>query len=169
MPFVRKDTKEAMSIGINEDKPIDRIWLVKKAYLVGLFGSSAVVVLGLLVAFLINHFYPLSDLAICLLQAFSVVPGSAALFGVGGWDLEWDGKSAAELLNQKLFIRLSLIGLFLPVMAFSLHSKVVEETTWEIESRILTKLKAELVQEYGAQIANTSSSIEERNSHTSGI
>lgn len=97
--------------------------LVRKSYWVGFLGSTIIVGCSLLAAFLINRFFPQSELTIRLLQAFSVVPGSAALFGARGWDIQtWGGKTPAEVLNQQLFKYLSAIGLFLPVLAFSLTS-----------------------------------------------
>ena len=137
-----------MTTAVEGDKDVDRLWLVKKAYLIGLLGSMVVVLLGLLASFLINTFYPIGSCAIGLFQAFSVVPGSASLFGVKDWDIHtWGRKTPAELLNHKLFIRLSLISLFLPIVAFSLEP-LTQESISEMESRILEKLKAEILQEH---------------------
>lgn len=137
-----------MATVVEREKEVDdRLWLVKKAYLLGLLGSIIIVLLGLLTSFLINKYYPFTSGAIGLFQAFSVVPGSASLFGVKDWDIQtWGRKTPAELLNHKLFIRLSLISLFLPIVAFSLEPRATEESTLEMESRILEKLKSELLQ-----------------------
>ena len=138
-----------MTTAVEGDKDIDRLWLVKKAYLMGLLGSMIVVLLGLLASFLINRFYPLGSCAIGLFQAFSVVPGSASLFGVKDWDLHtWGRQTPAELLNHKLFIRLSLISLFLPIVAFSLEPRESLESVLEMEARILEKLRAEIREEH---------------------
>jgi hypothetical protein len=141
-----------MTTATQETKQIDRIWATKKAYMTGFFISMFVVLLGLITSSLINRFYPLEDTVINLLQAFSVVPGSAALFGVQGWEIQtWSGRTPAELLNQKLFNRFSLIGLFFPIVAFSLHSAATNELSSELEGRIYEKVKTKILQELTVQ------------------
>ena len=100
---------------------IDKIKIVKKEYLKGFIGSFLIVLIGLLTSAILNHYAPLNQTIIGLLQAFSVVPGSAALFGVQDWEIKsWGGKTPAEVLNRKYFKILSTIGLFFAVVAFSL-------------------------------------------------
>jgi hypothetical protein len=102
------------------------------------------VLFGLATSFIINEFYPLSNLSIGLLQGFSIVPGATALLGVR--DIHtWSGRSHAENLNQKLFKRFSLAGLFLPVMAFSLQP--ASDTTPKIDDSVIEKLKSDILQE----------------------
>lgn len=126
----------------------DSLQLVRSSYWKGIVGSTCLVGIALCVSYLINRFYPLSDRVIGFLQAFSIVPGAAGLFGVPGWEIQtWGGESAAEQLNQKLFNRFSIAGLFLPVVAFSLTSSSIESMA-NIEERILVKLKAELTDEF---------------------
>ncbi len=122
----------------------NRSSLVRKAYWVGFLGSTIIVACNLLAAFIINRFFPLSELTIRLLQAFSVVPGSAALFGVRGWDIQtWGGKTPAEVLNQQLFKYLSAIGLFLPVLTFSLTPSDTKASA--IDGNLKEKIKTELL------------------------
>lgn len=138
-----------MTTIVNEEKQTDPLMLVKKGYLTGFVGSIIVVILGLLVSSIINRFYPLQDLTILLLQAGSLIPGSTALFGVRGWDIQtWNGKTPAELLNKKIFIRLSVFSLFFPVMAFSFVPFKVSDPISEMESRILEKIRSEFLLEY---------------------
>lgn len=134
-----------MTTLVQEDNQINRLILVKKSYLVGFFGSIIIVLLGLLTSFIINEFYPLGDTTISLLQAFSIVPGSAALFGVPGESRR--EPSAAEHLSRKLFTRFSIAGLFLPVMAFSLQSVSFTEPHPIVDEQIFEKLKSDIIQE----------------------
>lgn len=121
----------------------NRSSLVRKSYWVGFLGSTIIVACSLLAAFMINRLFPLSELNIRLLQAFSVVPGSAALFGVRGWDIQtWGGKTP-EVLNQQLFKYLSAIGLFLPVLTFSLTPSDTKDSA--IDLNLKDKIKAELL------------------------
>lgn len=141
-----------MTSATQEGKQVDRIWAIKKSYLTGFFISTLVVLLGLMTSSLINRFYPVEDITISLLQAFSVVPGSAAWFGVQGWDIQtWNGHTPSELLNQKLFNRLSLIGLFCPIVAFSLQSAATDELPSDLEERIFQKVEAKILHELNAQ------------------
>jgi hypothetical protein len=111
-----------MTFDILEKKHIDKIQIIKMAYFKGFVGSIVVVMLGLAVSYMLNYYYPLNTTTIGLLQAFSVVPGSAALFGVQGWNIQtWSGTTPPEVLNQNLFRSLSTIGLFLAIVAFSLN------------------------------------------------
>ena len=135
-----------MTTVVQEERPINHLLVVKRSYVTGFFGSIGVVLLGLLASTLINEFYPLEELTIRLLQAFSVVPGSATLFAVQGWDIQtWGGHSPAEHLNHKLFTRFSLAGLFLPVMAFSLNSVMIEPA--QLEDKLFQKLKSDIMHE----------------------
>lgn len=135
-----------MTATLDEAQHDNRSSLVRKSYWVGFLGSTIIVACSLLIAFMINHFFPLSEFTIRLLQAFSVVPGSAALFGVRGWDIQtWSGKTSAEILNQKLFTRLSAIGLFLPALAFSLMPPNTKDSVIEMELK--EKIKTELLVE----------------------
>ena len=110
-----------MTTTTQEGKKVDNILLVKNSYVKGFFGSIGIVLLGLFISYLINEFYPFEVTTTKLLQAFSVVPGSATLFAVQGWDIQtWGGHSPAELLNRRLFTGFSIAGLFFPVVAFSL-------------------------------------------------
>ena len=139
-----------MSVVFPKGKETNPILLVKKSYLAGFFGSIAVVILGLFTASLINYFFSLGDTAIKVLQAFSLVPGSAALFEVPGWDLEtWDGGIPAEHLNKKLFICFSMVGLFLPVVAFSLQS--AEALPAHLEAKIVERVKRDILKELADQ------------------
>lgn len=106
----------------------DKIGTIKRAYFNGFVGSIGVVMLGLSISYFLNQYFPLNSITILLIQAFSIVPGSAALFGVQGWNIQtWSGTTPPEILNQKLFRILSIIGLFLAVAAFSLSpSSIVE-------------------------------------------
>jgi len=141
-----------MTAAVQEEKQIDQLWVVKKSYWTGFFGSIGVVLLGLLASFLINEFYPFADVTIRLWQAFSVVPGSATLFAVQGWDIQtFGGRSPAEFLNQKLFTCFSLVGLFLPVVAFSLHSAVINEVPFKVEDKVMQKLKSDILRELAMQ------------------
>lgn len=152
-----------MTTAVQEEKEVDNVLIVKKSYLAGFFGSIGVVLLGLFTSFLINELYPLEDRTIKLLQAFSIVPGSATLFAVQGWDIQtWGGHSPAELLNQKLFTRFSIAGLFLPVMAFSLNSAAINEWFPKIEETVLQKLKSDILQEIAVQnsISSTQFSVQ---------
>lgn len=136
-----------MTTVVQEERPVNHLMVVKKSYLTGFFGSLGVVLLGLLASSLLNEFYPLEEGAIRLLQAFSVVPGSATLFAVQGWDIQtWGGHSPAEHLNHKLFTRFSLAGLFLPVVAFSLNSAPLIEPS-QMEEAIFQKLKSDILNE----------------------
>jgi ABC-type sulfate transport system permease component len=150
-----------MTATVNETtKQDDHLKLVKKSYWIGFLGSVIVVVCSLLAAFMINRFFPLNELTIHLMQAFSVVPGSAALFGVRGWDIQtWGGNTPAELLNQKLFTRLSAIGLFLPVMAFSLIPYNINESVLKMESNVMEKIEGEKSLEHKRNALNTSNEI----------
>ena len=133
-----------MSTLTHEDHKADQLHLVKKSYFVGFWGSILIVILGLSISFLFNEFYPLSNLSIGLFQAFSIVPGATALLGVR--DIHtWSGRSHAENLNQKLFKRFSLAGLFLPVMAFSLQP--ASDITPKIDNSVIEKLKSDILQE----------------------
>jgi len=137
-----------MTTEIHEEVQIDPQWLTKKSYLRGGFISIFTVILGLVTSSLINRFYPFGDTLINVLQGFSFVPGYAAVFGVPGWDIQtWSGHSPAELLNQKLFNRLSFIGLYLPVVAFSLQSSATTELSSALEDRIVQKVKADILRE----------------------
>jgi hypothetical protein len=147
-----KNQRKSKTSALNEGKQANPLLLVIKGYLIGFFGSTLAVTLGVLISNNINRFYPLEDQTVRLLQAFSVVPGSTALFGVQGWEIQsFGGKTPAELLNRKLFIIFSAIGLFLPVMSFSLIPFSANEPLSEMESRILEKLKSELLLEYKTQ------------------
>ncbi len=133
-----------MTATLDTTQDDNRSSLVRKSYWVGFLGSTIIVACSLLTAFLINRFSPLSEVAIRLLQAFSVVPGSAALFGVRGWDIQiWGGKTPAEALNQQLFKYLSAIGLFLPVLTFSLIPSNTKDPA--IDVGLKEKIKAELL------------------------
>lgn len=133
-----------MTATLDTTQDDNRSSLVRKSYWVGFFGSTIIVACSLLVAFMINRFFPLSELTIRLLQAFSVVPGSAALFGVRGWDIQtWGGKTPAGVLNQQLFKYLSAIGLFLPVLTFSLMPSNTKDHA--IDVGLKEKIKAELL------------------------
>lgn len=111
-----------MSIPIDEAQK-DPLRLVKKSYWRAFLMSTAQVVFGLLIAFAINNFFSLDEFTIRILQASSLIPGSTAVLGARGRDIEtWGGKSQPEWLNQKLFFWLSSFGLFFPVIAFSLTS-----------------------------------------------
>jgi len=133
-----------MSTLTREDHKADQLNLVKKSYFIGFWGSILIVLFGLAASFIINEFYPLSNLSIGLLQGFSIVPGATALLGVR--DIHtWSGRSHAENLNQKLFKRFSLAGLFLPVMAFSLQP--ANDITPKIDDSVIEKLKSDILQE----------------------
>ena len=133
-----------MTATLDTTQDDNRSSLVRKSYWVGFLGSTIIVACSLLTAFLINRFSPLSEVAIRLLQAFSVVTGSAALFGVRGWDIQiWGGKTPAEALNQQLFKYLSAIGLFLPVLTFSLIPSNTKDPA--IDVGLKEKIKAELL------------------------
>ncbi len=137
-------------------KQINPILLVKKSYLVGFFGSIAIVILGLFSAYLINQFFSLDDTVIRILQAFSLVPGSAALFEVPGWDLQtWDGGLPAEHLNKKLFIVFSLVGLYLPVVAFSIQSSAAVELPPHVEAKIVERVKQDILKELAQEKASS--------------
>lgn len=137
-----------MSMTSQRDKQVNPMLLVKKSYLAGFFGSIAIVVLGLLTAHLLNRYFSFDNTAIRILQAFSLVPGSAALFEVPGWDLEtWDGGIPAEHLNKKLFIVFSLVGLYLPVVAFSLQSSAAVELPAHVEAKIVERVKQDILRE----------------------
>lgn len=149
-----------MTATVNETKQDDRLKLVKKSYWIGFLGSVIVVVCSLLAAFMINRFFSLNELTIHLMQAFSIVPGSAALFGVRGWDIQtWEGNTPAELLNQKLFTGLSAIGLFLPVMAFSLIPHNINKSILKMESKAIWKIESEKSLEHKINALNTSNEI----------
>jgi len=136
-----------MTATLDTTRDDNRYSLVRKSYWVGFLGSTIIVACSLLAAFIINRFFPLSELTIRLLQAFSVVPGSAALFGVRGWDIQtWGGKTPAEVLNQQLFKYLSAIGLFLPVLTFSLMPSNTKDSA--IDVNLKEKIKAELLIEF---------------------
>ena len=116
-----------MTSEVLEKELIDKIKYVKKAYAKSFVGSIAIVMSGIFISAMINKYYPLTTDSIELLQAFSVVPGSVALFGVQGWNIQtWCGTTPAEILNVKLFRIFSIIGLLFAVVAFSLHSPVKE-------------------------------------------
>ena len=133
-----------MTTTLDTTQDDNRSSLVRKSYWVGFLGSAIIVACSLLAAFMIDRFFPLSELTIRLLQAFSVVPGSAALFGVRGWDIQtWGGKTPAEVLNQQLFKYFSAIGLFLPVLAFSLTPFDTKDSA--IDVNLKEKIKAELL------------------------
>ena len=153
-----------MTIAVQEERQINYLTLVKKSYLTGFLGSIGVVLLALLVSLLINKYYPLEESTIILLQAFSVVPGSATLFAVQGWDIQtWGGHSPAEHLNQKLFNRFSLAGLFLPVVAFSLCSNVIAQPLFELEDKLLQKLKSDIIEELVMKNSITSTQLSQAN------
>lgn len=110
-----------MTSEVLENDQIDKVELVKNAYIKSFIGSFVVVLIGLVTSMMINLYFPLNHITINLLQAFSIVPGSAALFGMQGWNIQtWDGTTPAEMLNQKIFRLLSIIGLLFAVVAFSL-------------------------------------------------
>lgn len=116
-----------MTSEVLEKELIDKIKYVKKTYAKSFVGSIAIVMSGIFISTMINKYYPLTTDSIELLQAFSVVPGSVALFGVQGWNIQtWCGTTPAEILNVKLFRVFSIIGLLFAVVAFSLHSPVKE-------------------------------------------
>ncbi|WP_068471486.1 hypothetical protein [Candidatus Protochlamydia phocaeensis] len=118
-----------MTSEILKNEQIDQVKLVKTAYIKSIIGSFVVVFVGLITSTIINQYFPLTPITINLLQAFSIVPGSAALFGVQGWNIQtWCGTTPAEILNQKIFRFLSIIGLFFAVVAFSLSSESTRET-----------------------------------------
>ena len=145
-----------MSTTLKKDKPINPMLLVKKSYLAGFFGSIVVVILGLFAAQIINRYLSLDETMIRIFQAFSLVPGSAALFEVPGWDLEtWDGGLPAEQLNKKLFIVFSLVGLFLPVVAFSLQSDVIAELPAHVEAKIVERVKQDILRELALDKASS--------------
>lgn len=119
-----------------KNEQVDKVKLVKTAYIKSIIGSFVVVLVGLITSTIINQYFPLTPITINLLQAFSIVPGSAALFGMQGWNIQtWCGTTPAEILNQKIFRFLSIIGLFFAVVAFSLSSESTRETS-NIENAI---------------------------------
>lgn len=119
-----------------KNEQVDKVKLVKTAYIKSIIGSFVVVLVGLITSTIINQYLPLNPKTINLLQAFSIVPGSAALFGMQGWNIQtWCGTTPAEILNQKIFRFLSIIGLFFAVMAFLLSSESIRETS-NIENAI---------------------------------
>ncbi|HEY5259634.1 MAG TPA: hypothetical protein VIJ46_03225 [Rhabdochlamydiaceae bacterium] len=147
-----------MSITSPKDKQINPMLLVKKSYLVGFVGSIVVVILGLFAAQIINRYLSLDETMIRIFQAFSLVPGSAALFEVPGWDLEtWNGGIPAEHLNKRLFICFSLVGLFLPVIAFSLQSGVITELPAHVEAKIVERVKQDILRELAQVVLNKNS------------
>ena len=112
-----------------KNEQVDKVKLVKTAYIKSIIGSFVVVLVGLITSTIINQYFPFTPMTINLLQAFSIVPGSAALFGVQGWNIQtWCGTTPAEMLNQKIFRFLSIIGLFFAVVAFSLSSEPIRES-----------------------------------------
>lgn len=125
-----------MTAEVLKNEQIDKVKLVKTAYTKSFIGSFVVVLIGLITSMIINKYSPLTPMTINLLQAFSIVPGSAALFGMQGWNIQtWCGTTPAEILNQKIFRFLSIIGLFFAVVAFSLSSESTRETS-NIENAI---------------------------------
>ncbi len=126
-----------MTSEVLEKELTDKVKYVKTAYAKSFVGSFVVVMSGGFISTMVNEYYPLTATTIDLLQAFSVVPGSVALFGVQGWNIQtWCGTTPAEILNIKLFRFFSIIGLLFAVVAFSLHSAVKEfpETNQDIIS-----------------------------------
>lgn len=112
-----------------KNEQVDKVKLVKIAYIKSFIGSALVVLIGLITSMIINRYFPFTPITINLLQAFSIVPGSAALFGMQGWNIQtWCGTTPAEIPNQKIFRFLSIIGLFFAVVAFSLSSESTRET-----------------------------------------
>jgi hypothetical protein len=118
-----------MTSEVLKNEQVDKVKLVKAAYIKSFIGSVVVVLIGLVTSMIINRYFPFTPIIINLLQAFSIVPGSAALFGAQGWNIQtWSGRIPAESLNQKIFRFLSIIGLFFAVVAFSLSSESIRET-----------------------------------------
>ncbi|PJD94559.1 MAG: hypothetical protein CK425_11310 [Parachlamydia sp.] len=147
-----KNQRKSMTSALSEGKQANSLLLAVKDYLTVFFECTLVVTLGVLISNYINRFYPLEDQTVRLLQAYSVVPGAAGLFEVQRREIKtWSGKTPAELLNKKLFILFSGISLFLPVMSFSLIPFSANEPPSAMESRILEKLKSELLLEYKTQ------------------
>jgi hypothetical protein len=118
-----------MTAEVLNNEQVDKVKLVKTVYTKSFIGSFVVVLIGLITSLIVNKYFPLAPLTINLLQAFSIVPGSAALFGMQGWNIQtWCGTTPAEILNQKIFRFLSIIGLFFAVVAFSLSSEPLRES-----------------------------------------
>lgn len=112
---------EEMTVNVFGESKASELQIVKLAYFKSFIGCFLIVVIGLCVSYTINTYYPLDERMIGLVQAFSVVPGSATLFGAQTWNIQaWSATSPAEVLNQKLFRCFSAIGLFVAVVAFSL-------------------------------------------------
>lgn len=135
-----------MTPEVLEKELVDKVSYVKIAYVKSFVGSIVVVMSGLFISTIINQYYPLTTTAIDLLQAFSIVPGSVALFGVQGWNIQtWCGTTPAETLNIKLFRFFSIIGLLFAVVAFSLHpeEKVFPNTNQDI---IFYRIESENIQ-----------------------
>lgn len=86
------------------NEQVDKVKLVKTAYIKSFIGSVVVVLIGLITSMIINRSFPFTPITINLLQAFSIVSGSAALFGVQGWNIQtWGGTTPTEMMNQKIF------------------------------------------------------------------
>lgn len=54
-----------------KNEQVDKVKLVKTAYVKSIIGSFVVVLVGLITSTIINQYFPLNPMAINLLQAFS--------------------------------------------------------------------------------------------------
>lgn len=81
------------------------------------FLGTALVLSAVITALLFNRYYPLSQLAIKMLEYLGYV-GWAATLGMRGWDIQtWDGNTFPERLNDWLAKSFSIIGIFSFVLA----------------------------------------------------
>lgn len=97
---------------------------VRASYVKMLFYGVVVTLAAVMIAWIFNKFYPLTQGYTKLLEYMGYTCWSASL-GMLGWEIQtWEGSSSAERLNQKLVKLFSLVGIFLFVLARELIPKI---------------------------------------------
>jgi len=101
----------------------ERSMKVKMSYAKMLFCSSGIVLFASMLANLLNTFYPLASMWTTFLEYTGYVCWGSTLGSLGTKILTWGcGESPEEILDQRLSMVLSMVGIFAFVMARALDA-----------------------------------------------
>lgn len=97
---------------------------INRHYRKGLFSSFLWIMAASAIACGINHLHILNETTVIFIQLASLIPGATAIYGKKAIkEISTTGNdSPVETYNDKLFLNITSIGIFLAVWAFQLKS-----------------------------------------------